>query len=161
MNRTPLSIAIVLASLLECTEPEASGPPTLHVGVGACADCGMSVLEPAYAAAALFERDGRREHAVFDDVGCMRYWEAQLANARILEMWSGVVDAEGWFNVNAGHFVVGSDIRTPMDFHIVCCASSAAADELVHSRGGTCVSCVQVQPVLSQKTATGTPISVP
>ena len=149
MNRTPLSIAIVLASLLECTEPEASGPPTLHVGVG------------AYAAAALFERDGRREHAVFDDVGCMRYWEAQLANARILEMWSGVVDAEGWVNVNAGHFVVGSDIRTPMDFHIVCCASSAAADELVHSRGGTCVSCVQVQPVLSQKTATGTPISVP
>ncbi len=148
MCRLLMSSVCVLA-IEACVDPEASGPPALHGGVDVCADCGMSILAPNFAAAALIEREGRREHAVFDDVGCMLLWKKQATGVRILEEWSGTMEGNGWVRVNDGYFVVGSDVQTPMDFHIVCCASSSAADAVVRSRGGSRVPYASVQPVIA------------
>ena len=145
-RRVALS-AVCVFFLWSCTDPAPSGPPTLQVGVDVCADCGMSIIETKYAAAALHIVDGRREHAVFDDVGCMVFWQEQQDAANILERWSGQSDRDGWIRVEDGHFVVGSSVQTPMDFHIVCCSTQAEAARLIERAGGTLTPFASVKPM--------------
>ncbi len=150
MNRNTLVVSLAtssLAALVGCTDPEASGPPELVLGEDVCADCGMSIIESKFAAAVLVEVDGRREHAVFDDVGCLIYWQEHHADARILERWSRTKDRDGWVTMDAGHFVVGSTVQTPMDFRIVCCSTREEAEKVIAQSGGVLTPYPAVRPV--------------
>ena len=145
---TCTAVAVTANALQQCTDPEASGPPILHVGEDVCADCGMSIVESKYAAAVLYEYEGVREHAVFDDVGCMKLWERDLEETRIIDRWSGTTDRDQWIDVREGFFVVGSSVRTPMDFHILCCSTREAAEQIIATSGGAVTPFDSVEPVL-------------
>ncbi len=142
-----------------CSDPQAAGPPTLHLGEDVCAECGMSIVESKFAAAVLYEWEGLREHAVFDDVGCMKIWERTLEDTRIIDRWSGIADGDQWIDVRDGVFVVGSTVRTPMDFHIVCCSTRAAAEKIIASSGGVVTPFDSVEPVLPTAAGQSSPAS--
>jgi len=63
------------ASIASCGSEEVSGPPALRLGRDECAECGMIVSEDRSACAVLVEFKGRREHRMFDDIGCMLDYE--------------------------------------------------------------------------------------
>lgn len=121
-----------------CTEPEASGPPTIRAGEDTCAECGMSIVQTQFAAAALCEEDGHAVHALFDDVGCLLIWQAARTEARPpRERWVIGLDSRTWVPLEAAHFLVGSTLHTPMDFKVVAFASLDAARDAQASKGGT------------------------
>lgn len=120
-----------------CTEPEASGPPDLQPGRDICAECGMSIVEPEFAAAALHGEAGRREHALFDDIGCLLVWQdSRGGEAPATERWVMGFDTRQWVPFTQAHFVVGGDVHTPMDSRIIAFAAAAAAERERTEHGG-------------------------
>lgn len=133
------AVACVAWSLavVACTEPEASGPPELNPGRDICAECGMSIVEPEFAAAALHGESGSRAHVAFDDIGCLLVWQAERSSeAATMERWVMGYDSRAWVPFMQAHFVVGGATHTPMDSKIVAFASKDAAAREQSSNGG-------------------------
>lgn len=143
MNRAACSIIVLAlaASVSACRREAPTGPPELRVGRDQCLECGMLISEDRCAAVILMERGGAREHAVFDDVGCLLDWlgETHDPPARALETFLREYDARTWIPAHSA-VVLRADpdrLHTPMGSGIVAFANAAAADARQREFGGT------------------------
>lgn len=127
---------VLFMAMASCTEPELNGPPELHAGKDRCAECGMSIVQAEFAAAALVEVHGHREHLLFDDIGCLLSWQEKQPADALGQRWCRAVDVPEWVGVESGWFVTAPQNRTPMDSGIVCCSSETAAQERQRAVGG-------------------------
>lgn len=145
IRRTLVAIAVVALGLgaPSCSRPALSGPPELKLGRDECADCGMLVSEDRCSSALLIEVSGVREHAIFDDIGCMLdYMHEPPADTRAVEAFVHDHGTRQWISADAS-FVLFADrakLKTPMGFGIVAVASRNEAERLQRSYGGEIVS---------------------
>ena len=68
MMRRMVAIALMLAGLVARARPSEPRPPDIAYGKDPCANCGMLINDPRFAAAYV-TRNGQAR--LFDDIGCM------------------------------------------------------------------------------------------
>ncbi len=152
MSRVPPTItagilgAVVLAG---CGREPLSGPPELRLGRDECAECGMIINEDRCSSALLIERDGRREHIAFDDIGCMLDYEFE--NRATLVIVQGFVhdhSTQAWVQTDAASslFAERERIPTPMGSGIVAFAGRQGAEAAQADIGGRIMDYAELAP---------------
>ena len=99
-----------------CSRQTALVPPEIHYGSETCADCGMIIGDPHYAAAVAWRAtpDGSVQTANFDDVGCLLNWQRQHADAEVVAAWVKDVRTADWLNASSALYVRSQHLNTPM-----------------------------------------------
>ena len=112
---TPL--ALVIAG---CNRQTALVPPQIHYGLETCADCGMIINDPHYAASVIWRAtpDGSTRTAAFDDIGCLVNWRRHHAKAQILAAWVKDVRTADWLDAASAHYVHSPRLATPMGWGV-------------------------------------------
>ncbi len=129
------SVVVVLGS--GCGSRELSGPPELRPGKDACVECGMLVMEDRCSTGLLMEVGGRREHVVFDDLGCMiDYMPAD--GARIVESYVHDHTTREWVRAGEAVYLLADPSRlpTPMGSGYVAFGERARAEAARGEFGG-------------------------
>lgn len=131
--------AILLVSLCACGGRELSGPPELRAGRDECAECGMIIADDRACAALLVEVDGRREHRLFDDLGCLIDFMDARGGGGVVEGWA--VDRAGgeWLAMKGAHYLLADarTLQTPMGSGFVAYGELAAAQVASAEFGGS------------------------
>src|SRR5690606_35950302 len=133
MKRALLGVAVsglaALALLPGCSRGELSGPPELRVGRDECGECGVIISEDRCSSAILVERGGRREHVLFDDIGCMLDYERGRAGEfAAVDAFVHDHPTRAWVRAADAHFLFADRdlLPTPMGSGIVAYAERAA-----------------------------------
>lgn len=140
MNPVRASIVGVAFLLPGCLQEPEVAPPELRLGREECAECGMLVAEDRCSSALLVDRDGRRRHLVFDDIGCMIDHErAGGIEGSILGRWVHDYGTKTWVEAGAATFLMADpeSLKTPMASGIVACASRADAERMAKEHPGS------------------------
>ena len=109
------SVLVLAVAASGCSRGGAEGPPPLRLGRDVCAACGMMVSEERSACGVVVEKDGEREHAVFDDLGCLFEFE-RSGEPRVVAVYAKDRGTGAWVE-SASAWVLVSDkerLRTPM-----------------------------------------------
>lgn len=135
-----LAPAAAVITLACCQSSVLTGPPSLKLGRDQCAECGMLVSDQRCAASLLVDSDGRREHLIYDDIGCMLDAE-QKAASNIVERHVRDYANDGWVVAQQAAFLLAdpSTLPTPMGSGIVAFAVPASAEAEARKRGGVVV----------------------
>jgi nitrous oxide reductase accessory protein NosL len=130
-----VAIAILLAA--GCGREELAGPPELRPGRDECAECGMLIHDERAASALLVERGRRREHLLFDDVGCMLDHE-HGAELGVVERFVRDHGSREWVGAAGAAFLLteSDELHTPMGSGIASFADAADAESAQHELGG-------------------------
>jgi copper chaperone NosL len=149
LDRRPGHLRLVawLASLLLLASASACGPagdalapPEIRYGEDVCAECGMIISEPRFAAGLVAEVDGQTQTAAFDDIGDMLMFAAGHPSWVIRRWYVHDYHSGDWLPAESATFVQSTDIRTPMGHGLAAFADPAQAEELAKTTGGTTVS---------------------
>ncbi len=131
-----------LVVLACCESSPLTGPPVLKPGRDECAACGMLVSDQRCAGSLLVERDGRREHLIYDDIGCMLEAERDGASlGQVIERHVRDYSGDGWLEAGRAAFVRADPkaMPTPMGSGIVAFAGVELAKTEAGKRGGVVV----------------------
>lgn len=142
MTRATLhaGLAGILAGfLVSCDRQELTGPPVLRLGRDQCAECGMIIMEDRCSSAVLAEIHGRREHLLYDDIGCML--DHLAGNARqtsVLERFVHDHASRSWLPASEACFLAADPVslHTPMGTGLVAFATCDSAQAMRASHGG-------------------------
>lgn len=146
MRSTParrLAFLTLLTVVPACVRSEPAGPPMLRLGRDECAECGMILSEDRCCAALLVERNARREHLLFDDLGCLVDHEQEHASEhRVVEGYVRDYATRAWLPWREAAYIHGDGDRlhTPMGFGMVAFADRAAAEHAARDLGAVVVS---------------------
>ncbi|MGA9453038.1 MAG: nitrous oxide reductase accessory protein NosL [Verrucomicrobiia bacterium] len=123
------SLALVVTG---CNQQTALVPPKIHYGLETCADCGMIINDPHYAAALAWHAapDGPTQSAVFDDIGCLLNWHRHHADAKVLATWVKNVRTAAWLDATSAIYVKSKRLQTPMGWGIAAGATTNDFSEL-------------------------------
>lgn len=129
----------LLATLGACGRSAPDGPPQLRVGRDECAECGMIIMDDRACAALLVEIGGRREHRVFDDLGCLIDFRERRP-ATSTEVLAFAVDhGDGtWLKLSDARFLLADPHRllTPMGSGYIAFADPRDAEGASSKFGG-------------------------
>jgi copper chaperone NosL len=114
-------ILLVVILAAGCALERDPGPPRLRYGEIVCAECGMLVSEPRFAAAA---RSPSGEVRAFDDLGCLLR-HAGRAGLREWRLWAPTEPDGAWIDARSAAFVRREDLATPMGYGFTAVAASA------------------------------------
>ena len=128
LNRL-LTLGLLCAAPAGCIRQELSGPPELRPGRDECAECGMIINEERCSAALLVSRDGVKEHALFDDIGCLLDY-AQERPDEVLEVFVHDHTTRAWLEAERATFILADEtkLKTPMGSGIAAFADPDAAE---------------------------------
>ncbi|MGH7996904.1 MAG: hypothetical protein ACREFX_11180 [Opitutaceae bacterium] len=116
-------LAPLLAALTSpgCSRRSVAAPPDIHYGLETCADCGMIISDPHYAAAIEWRAapTGPDSTAVFDDIGCLLDWRRQHPQARLVAAWVKDVRTTAWLNAPFACYLHNRRLGTPMGWGVV------------------------------------------
>lgn len=133
------SLILLAPALSGCEGRPLSGPPDLRLGHDPCVECGMLISEDRCSSALLIHRDGRREHLLFDDIGCMLDIEREgIEGATVLQRFVHDHDSRQWLDADTATFLIADPDRlpTPMASGMVAYAGRAAAESAQRRFGG-------------------------
>lgn len=139
--RRPLTIGILsLAAVLPaCSRQDLSGPPELRLGRDECGECGMIVSEDRCSSAILVEHGGRREHVMFDDIGCMLdYGRDKADRSTPIDAFVHDHGTKAWVRAADAHFLYADreKLPTPMGTGIIAFAAAGDARSQQQEFGG-------------------------
>ena len=127
MTRSKFIVFLILTFLVSCQSPvDLSEPPEIRYGEDICAECGMIISEPRFAAA-YYTVDGNARR--FDDIGGMASHHAEHQED-VVHFWVHDYDTEEWIIADQAFFVMSDQIYTPMDFGVVAISDQSRAQEL-------------------------------
>jgi copper chaperone NosL len=131
-----LSTLMTLAAVAACgSAKDALAPPDIVYGEDACAECGMILSEPRFAAASLVETQGRVEPLLFDDIGDMLGYHAARPELQVRRWYVHDYETEAWVDAEAAVFVRAPGLRTPMASHLAAFADAASAETFAAGQG--------------------------
>jgi len=134
-----LALAAALGSLVACSGTPLSGPPPLRLGRDECKECGMLINEDRCSAGMLAEQSGRREHLLFDDIGCMLDAEREgLDEYTIVDRYVHDHGTREWVSAATATFlfVESGELSTPMGSGTVAFAQRKDAEAASQRYGG-------------------------
>lgn len=133
-------LAIVSVAFIgACNRDLLTGPPELRLGRDECGECGMLINEDRCSSALLVDNAGRREHILYDDVGCMLDAERDgLSGRSVLERYVHDHDTKRWVSASAATFVLVDPkaVQTPMGSGILAYQDRAKAEATQRAHSG-------------------------
>ena len=139
MNRLPLvSWIFVLAVGAGADDPTSAPPkpPTILAGRDVCAECGMIINEPRFAAAIAIDSPDAHKPLLFDDVGDYFDYQESHADLKVLARFVRLYDADAWAPAESAWFLVSETIQTPMASGIVAYADIGSCEAASARLGG-------------------------
>ena len=139
MRHAWLGVAVVGCVAYACGRVPLSGPPSMRLGRAECAECGMLINEDRCSSAMLVERGGRREHLMFDDIGCMLDYEEAHGDAfLVIDRFVHDHGTRAWLGApDAVFLVTGADeLFTPMGSGMVAFGDAERASQALARYGG-------------------------
>ena len=135
-----LSIVLlaVLPALSACTaKPVEPAAPEIHYGEDLCSDCGMIINDPRFAASyAAEQEEGSFQTFIFDDIGDMLNHMQQNLTLTAVGWWVHDYESEEWIDATSAWYVVGDQIKTPMNHGMAAFGTREAAEALAAEVGG-------------------------
>ncbi|MBY0114370.1 MAG: hypothetical protein K2Y21_16280 [Phycisphaerales bacterium] len=116
MNRA-MGLLMVVVAFVAWRLPAPSGG---NSGPGAipsdaeCAECGMSIVDARYAAAAAIESEDGIKILFFDDAGCLFDHERAKPGLLVVRRWFAVDAGGAWRDGERVAFRISASIATPM-----------------------------------------------
>jgi len=111
-------------------------PPDIVYGEDACAECGMILSEPRFAAASLVDDQGRVTPRVFDDIGDMLRYLGARPELVVRRSYVHDLETDAWLDAETAVFVRAPDLRTPMASHLAAFADLARAEAFAAGHAG-------------------------
>lgn len=131
---------LALAALAAgCAKPPLDGPPELRLGRSECAECNMLVSEDRCSSALLIEDRGRRDHLIYDDVGCMLDDERDVLDGRtVVRRYVHDHGTRAWLDASSAAFAVTDPkkVMTPMGSGILAFERRDDAQRVIDEHGG-------------------------
>jgi copper chaperone NosL len=141
--RQLLSVTMLAASfsLTACGSPaDTSVPPEIVYGEDVCAQCGMIISDPRYAAALWVAGERGPESRVFDDIGDLLAYEDEHRAETVLARYVHDFESEDWIDAETAVYIHGGDVQSPMGHGIAAFADADRAAEQAATDGATVVS---------------------
>lgn len=139
-NKRYLLLGALLLLLLAwgCAEGSSTiAPPAIRYGEDLCAECNMVISDPRFAAGYVYEvREGRYRSLAFDDIGDLLVHMAKHPEHTIIAWYVHDYQSEEWLDATTAYYVVGEQIRTPMNHGIAAHATEAAATAMAVNLAG-------------------------
>lgn len=139
-NKRYLLLGALLLLLLAwgCAEGSSNiAPPAIRYGEDLCAECNMVISDPRFAAGYVYEvSEGRYRSLAFDDIGDLLVHMAKHPEHTIIAWYVHDYQSEEWLDATTAYYVVGEQIRTPMNHGIAAHATEAAATAMAVSLAG-------------------------
>lgn len=125
-----------LLLLVSCSQPVDTGKaPEIVYGQDVCDRCGMIINEEKYAAA-YWTKNGEARR--FDDIGGMIAYIPDESE-EIDTYWVHDFATGNWIRAEQAHYVLDSDLMTPMGFGIAAFAEEDQARALAHDQADVMV----------------------
>lgn len=115
-------------------------PPDIRYGEDLCAECGMIISEPRFAAGLVAEVAGQTEALAFDDIGDMLMYSAAHPALTIRRRYVHDYTSGDWLAAETATYVQSEALLTPMGHGLAAFADRAQAEELAGASGGKVVS---------------------
>ena len=133
------TLSTLALTLAACDRGALTGPPNLRLGRDECAECGMIINEERCSSALLVERAGRREHLMYDDIGCMLDAERTARCGPVIERFVHDHESRKWVRAEAASFLAADThrLQTPMGSGLVAFETFARAEAAFAAYGGT------------------------
>lgn len=139
-NKRYLLLGALLLLLLAwgCAEGSSTiAPPAIRYGEDLCAECNMVISDPRFAAGYVYEvSEGRYRSLAFDDIGDLLVHMAKHPEHTIIAWYVHDYQSEEWLDATTAYYVVGEQIRTPMNHGIAAHATEAAATAMAVNLAG-------------------------
>jgi nitrous oxide reductase accessory protein NosL len=137
MKRLLLVSFIAFSALGSCARTELAGPPNLRLGRDECAECGMIINEDRCSSGMLINREGVKEHALFDDVGCMLDW-AHERPERVVRAFVHDHATRDWVPAEQATYVLADETKlpTPMGSGIAAFGTTSSAELTAREHAG-------------------------
>lgn len=114
-----------------CSRPPDTSPPQIRYGEQECDSCRMLVSDERFAAALVFERDGKVTKLVFDDINCVFGYLSDHPVAGSYTVYTHDLDTRAWLDTRAAFFVHSAKLETPMASQIAAASTSDGAESLL------------------------------
>lgn len=144
MKRLLLVFAFAIVASGCATSAHQIAPPAIKYGSDACSQCTMTIDDARYAAA--LQTDGG-EVMIFDDIGDMFAWLRAHGSVQAAGMWVHDFDHADWIEARHAFYVVGSDVKTPMDGNVIACRDQSESNRISARHGGRCKDFVNASKV--------------
>ncbi|WP_376789112.1 nitrous oxide reductase accessory protein NosL [Thermoflexus sp.] len=134
MRRKFPPVVFLLGWLVVAACARASGPrpPDIAYGKDACAQCGMLINDPRFAAAYV-TRDGQAR--LFDDIGCMIAYHRDHPE-EVAAFYVRDFEGGGWIEADHALLVHAPDVPTPMGYGLLAFAVRDRAEAFARAHGG-------------------------
>lgn len=135
MNRLPLILLLLLAlaaSGCGASKPAELRPPDIILGEDTCVDCGMSIMDLRFAAAAVTP-DG--ESLLFDDIGDMLHYRSNNVLPAGTAFFVHDYDSREWIPADLAFYVQSLTLHTPMGSGIAAFAVKTRAEAMASEQG--------------------------
>jgi len=98
-----------------------------------CENCRMTISDFHYSAEIIEKGKAHK----FDDIGCMlAYAQANNLSPQKTRFWVMDFDSTTWIKGEEAHFVISSEIHTPMGYGIIAFKDPIKAKETADKTGG-------------------------
>ena len=129
-----LSCLLLFLGASACTsQPAEPQPPEIDYGQEMCAQCGMIIDEPRFAAATLLTNG---EYRKFDDVGEMLVYHMEHPEEQVSLWFVHDYNSEGWVRGETAYYVKSTSLHTPMGTQIVAFADEGDARDFAAQMEG-------------------------
>jgi copper chaperone NosL len=125
--------------------PDLNAPPEIVYGEDVCAECGMIISDPRFAAAYVTSVGDAR---LFDDIGDMLVYDQRMGET-VHAYWVHDLHTEAWARAETATFVTQSNLNTPMGWGIIAFATAEDARRYVQASGGTMATLAQLQTAVA------------
>ena len=131
-----LIVALLLFAAVGCGgSANTDEPPKIAYGQDVCERCGMIITEEKFAAAYWTEGGEARR---FDDIGGMLAYITEESED-VASYWVHDFATSEWIHAENAHYVVDSDLMTPMGFGIAAFSDEAQAKAMAQGQEGIMV----------------------
>lgn len=132
MIRWTRVLLVLLGLLAGCARPSGPRPPEIAFGRDPCAECGMIINDPRFAAAYV-TRDGQAR--LFDDIGCMAVHHRKHRED-VAAFYVRDYETKAWLDAAQAFFVHAPHLPTPMGYGLAAFADRARAEVFAREQGG-------------------------
>lgn len=133
-----LGLLLLLVLAWGCAEGSTTiVPPEIRYGEDLCAECNMVISDPRFAAGYVYEvSEGRYQSLAFDDIGDLLVHMDKHPAHKIVAWYVHDYQSAEWLDATTAYYVVGEQIRSPMNHGIAAHATEAAATAMAANLAG-------------------------
>ena len=133
-----LGALLLLTLAWGCAEGSTTiAPPEIRYGEDLCTECNMVISDPRFAAAYVYEvGEGRYRSLAFDDIGDLLVHMAKHPEHTTVAWYVHDYQSAEWLDATTAYYVVGEQIRTPMNHGIAAHATEANAIAMAANLAG-------------------------